>query len=72
MKIEVRSGGGPQSPGREFRKWVAIGAVGGAALLGVAGVLGIALIMLGGAFFGALAGALVGAVQAVIAMFRRR
>ena len=72
MKIEVnRPGGSPRSPSYVFRKWVAIGAVGGAVLVGIAGALVLGVAMIGGALVGAVIGALVGVVKAAIAAVRR-
>ncbi|MDA0232944.1 MAG: hypothetical protein O3B04_04250 [Chloroflexi bacterium] len=71
MNVELRTPGESHSPGYVFRKWVLIGAIGGAALVGVAGALALGVVMIGGAAAGAVVGVAVGAVKAALAAFGR-
>ncbi len=73
MKFEVRTPSGLDSrrtPGSIFKKWVIIGALVGAVLVGIAGMLLVGAVMVGGALVGAIAGAIVGVVKAAIAIVR--
>jgi hypothetical protein len=73
MKIEFKSTGDlgeSPSPARVFRKWVLIGAVVGALLVGMAGMFVVGAIMVGGAIVGAAVGVVVGIVKAAIAAVR--
>ncbi len=74
MKIEVKTSDGfrsSRSPKSEFRKWVLIGAVFGAVLVGLAGAIVLGIAMIGGAFFGAVLGAVFGVYKAAVAAIRR-
>lgn len=74
MRFEVTSTGGDgssRSPVRVFRKWVIIGAVIGALLAGVAAMLAIGVVMVGGALVGAVFGAVYGLFKAAMTMFGR-
>jgi hypothetical protein len=53
-----------------FRKWVLIGAVVGALLVGMSGMFVVGAIMVGGAIVGAAVGVVVGIVKAAIAAVR--
>ena len=74
MKVEVKRTGGSgtsRSPGYVFRKWVVIGAVAGAVLVGAAGALLLGVVMIGGALAGSVVGAVVGLFRAAIALVAR-
>ena len=74
MKAEVRTSersGSSRSPGYVFRKWVIIGAVIGALLVGLAGAMVLGVVMIGGAAAGAVFGAVFGLFKAAIAVVRR-
>ena len=74
MKVEVRTSGPAgtsRSPRSVFRKWVIIGAVVGAALVGIAGAIVLGLVMIGGAFVGAGFGAIFGVFKALMALIGR-
>ena len=71
MKVEIRTDRGSSSPGSVFRKWVLIGAVGGAILVAVAGALALGVVMIGGALAGAVVGVFIGAIKAALAAVGR-
>ena len=72
MKFEIRTPGFEKSrtPGGVFKRWLVIGAIVGALLVGIAGALIVGSAMVAGAFFGAIAGAVIGGVNAAITAVR--
>ena len=71
MKFEIKTTGEDRTPGQVFRKWIMIGAVIGAAIVGFIGVFALGAVMVCGALAGAAVGVVVGAVKAVLSMFGR-
>ena len=66
MNVKVKSKGGSPRPMDVFRKWVLIGAVGGALLVALVGAFGLGAVMIGGALAGAAVGVVIGAFRAAL------
>ena len=74
MKIELNKQGerrSSRSPAAAFRKWVLIGAIIGALLVGLAGALVLGIAMIGGGLVGAVVGTVFGVYKAAVAAIRR-